>query len=83
VSTEPPTIDFVRYSGRRGAIWLKDAAAMLSAARIPWLMLLLFYYMIQLLVSVIPLARVARPLRGASRIGARALRGPFGGEILH
>jgi hypothetical protein len=56
VSTEPPTIDFVRYSGRRGAIWLKDAAAMLSAARIPWLMLLLFYYMIQLLVSVIPLA---------------------------
>ena len=56
MSTEPPTIDFVRYSGRRGAIWLKDAAAMLSAARIPWLMLLLFYYVIQLLVSVIPLA---------------------------
>ena len=29
---------------------------MLSAARVPWLMLLLFYYLIQLLVSVIPLA---------------------------
>ena len=56
MSAPPATIDFVRYSGRRGAIWLKDAAAMLSAARIPWLMLLLFYYLIQLLVSVIPLA---------------------------
>ena len=29
---------------------------MLSAARIPWLMLLLFYYLIQLFVSVVPLA---------------------------
>ena len=56
MSSPPATIDFVRYSGRRGAIWLKDAAAMLSHARIPWLMLLLLYYLIQLLVSVIPLA---------------------------
>jgi hypothetical protein len=56
VSAPPATIDFVRYSGRRGAIWLKDAAVMLSAARVQWLMLLLSYYLIQLLVSVIPLA---------------------------
>ena len=56
MSSPPPVIDFVRYSGPRGAAWLKDAAAMLAAARVPWLMLLLFYYLIQLLVSVIPLA---------------------------
>ena len=56
MSSPPPAIDFVRYSGPRGAAWLKDAAAMLAAARVPWLMLLLFYYLIQLLVSVIPLA---------------------------
>ena len=56
MSSPPPAIDFVRYSGHRGAIWLKEAAAMLAAARVPWLMLLLFYYLIQLLVSVIPLA---------------------------
>ena len=56
MSSTPPAIDFVRYSGPRGAAWLKDAAAMLAAARVPWLMLLLFYYMIQLLVSVIPFA---------------------------
>ena len=56
MSAPSSTIDFVRYSGRRGAIWLKDAATMLSAARIPWLMLLLSYYLVQLLVSVVPLA---------------------------
>ena len=54
MSAPPPTIAFVRYPGRRGAIWLKEAAAMLSAARVPWLMLLLVYYLIQLMVSVIP-----------------------------
>jgi len=46
--------------GTRGAAWLKDAAAMLAAARVPWLMLLLAYYLIQLLVSVIPLAGRSR-----------------------
>jgi len=56
MSSAPSEIDFVRYSGRRGAIWLKEAAAMLAAARVPWLMLLLLYYLIQLLVSVIPVA---------------------------
>lgn len=56
MSAPRATIEFVRYSGRRGAIWLKEAAAMLSAARVQWLILLLFYYLIQLLVSVIPIA---------------------------
>jgi hypothetical protein len=56
MSAAPPPIEFVRYSGRRGGIWLKDAAAMLATARVPWLMLLLFYYLIQLMVSIIPLA---------------------------
>jgi hypothetical protein len=56
MNAPPPTIDFVSYSGRRGGIWLKDAAAMLAKARVPWLMLLGFYYVIQWLVSVIPIA---------------------------
>ena len=56
MSVPSPAIVFVRYSGPRGATWLKDAAAMLAAARIPWLMLLLSYYLIQLLVGIIPLA---------------------------
>jgi hypothetical protein len=56
MSSPPAAIDFVRYSGARGAIWLKEAAAMLAAARFPWLMLLFSYYIIQYLVSFIPLA---------------------------
>ena len=56
MSARPATIDFVRYSGRRGAIWLKEAATMLSAARDPVADAASVYYLIQLLVSVIPLA---------------------------
>jgi uncharacterized membrane protein len=52
----PAAIDFVRYSGARGAVWLREAAAMLAAARFPWLMLLFSYYVVQYLVSFIPLA---------------------------
>ena len=55
MSASPPAIIFVRYSGSRGSVWLKEAAAMLAAARMHWLMLLLVYYVIQLVVSVIPL----------------------------
>jgi hypothetical protein len=56
MNAPPPAIDFVRYSGRRGGIWLKDAATMLVAQRIPWLVLVGVYYLIQLLVSAIPVA---------------------------
>ena len=55
MSPTGPSIIFVRYSASRGSIWLREAAAMLAVARVPWLMLLLVYYVIQLLVSVIPL----------------------------
>ncbi|MET0681760.1 MAG: BPSS1780 family membrane protein [Casimicrobiaceae bacterium] len=54
MNAPPPAIDFVRYSGRRGGIWLKDAATMLVAQRIPWLVLIGVYYLIQLLVSALP-----------------------------
>ena len=49
-----PSVEFVRHPARRGIVWLRTAAAMLSAARVPWLMLLLAYYLVQLLVSVVP-----------------------------
>jgi magnesium-transporting ATPase (P-type) len=55
VSATPHAVVFARHPARRGAIWLKQAAEMLAAARIPWLMLLLLYYFIQLMVSVVPL----------------------------
>ena len=55
MSDAPPAILFVRYSGSRGSAWLKEAAAMLAVARVHWLVLLLVYYVIQLVVSVVPL----------------------------
>ena len=63
----PPAISYTRHPARHGIAWLKQAARMLAAARIRWLMLLLVYYAIQLLVSVVPLIgplamMVARPV---------------------
>jgi len=55
VSATPPAIAYARHPARHGVVWLRQAAEMLAAARIPWLMLLLFYYLIQLMVSVVPL----------------------------
>jgi len=55
VNTPLPEIVFARHPGRRGVAWLRQAAGMLAAARVPWLLLLLFYYLIQLMVSVVPL----------------------------
>ena len=54
MSAAPPAIAYARHPARRGVLWLKQAAEMLAAARVPWLMLLLFYYILQLLVSVVP-----------------------------
>jgi hypothetical protein len=68
VSPAPPAIVYARHPARHGIAWLKQAAEMLAAARVPWLMLLLFYYLIQLMVSVVvppvgPLAMmVLRPV---------------------
>ena len=48
-------IGFARHDARRGAIWLKEAHAMLTAHRLPWLMLLLLYYLVIGIVDIIPL----------------------------
>ena len=62
-----PAIAFERHPARHGIAWLREAAAMLAAARVRWLMLLLVYYLIQLLVSYVPVIgplamMVARPV---------------------
>jgi len=48
-------VPFARHPAGRGVVWLKESWVMLSAARVPWLLLLLTYYLIQLLVSLIPI----------------------------
>lgn len=46
---------FTRHDARHGALWLRDAYAMLSAYRGTWLLLLLVYYIVVGIVDVIPL----------------------------
>jgi hypothetical protein len=48
-------IAYARHDARRGAFWLKEAHAMLTAHRVPWLMLLLLYYLVVGIVDIIPL----------------------------
>jgi hypothetical protein len=48
-------ITFARHDARRGALWLKDAHAMLSAHRVPWLLLLLLYYLVVGVVDLFPI----------------------------
>jgi hypothetical protein len=51
----PTPITFARLPAQHGILWLRQATQMLAAQRVPWLLLLLVYYIIQLAVSVIPL----------------------------
>jgi hypothetical protein len=57
------TIAFERLPALRGVQWLRDAYGMLSLARLPWLMLLLLYYLILGLIDLIPgLGQIAAPI---------------------
>jgi len=56
VSAGPDRIAFVRQPGSRGILWLRQAFAMLKAARAQWLSLVLAFYFVQLVVGLIPYA---------------------------
>lgn len=47
-------IVITRYPAARGAAWLREAYAMFSAARLPWILLLLLYYFVMSLVDFVP-----------------------------
>lgn len=50
----PPAIDFVRHDAQRGLDWLRRAHVLFRAARLPWLMLLLAYYVVVLMLRLVP-----------------------------
>ncbi len=54
MSEVPRDIPITRHDAGRGVIWLKDAYGMLSLHRVPWLMLLLLYYLVLGLVDLVP-----------------------------
>lgn len=49
-------VAFVRQPGSRGILWLRQAFAMLKAARAQWLSLVLAFYFVQLIVGLVPYA---------------------------
>ena len=56
-------IAFERLPALRGVAWLRDAYGMLSLARLPWLMLLMLYYLILGVIDFIPfLGQIAAPI---------------------
>ncbi len=54
MSAGPGAVAYASHPAGRGVVWLKEAWAMLSAARVPWLLMLLSYYVIQIVVGYIP-----------------------------
>jgi uncharacterized membrane protein len=56
LTSGPGDVAFVRQPGSRGILWLRRAFAMLKAARAQWLSLLLAFYLVQLVVGLIPYA---------------------------
>jgi hypothetical protein len=60
---EPRDIVYVCHDAARGAAWLRQSWAMLSAQRMPWLMLLLLYYFVLGLIDLLPVVgQLAVPL---------------------
>ena len=59
----PSNVVFDRLPAQRGVQWLRDAYAMLSRARLPWLLLLFINYFILGIVDFIPyLGQIAAPV---------------------
>jgi hypothetical protein len=56
-------VPFARRDASRGVYWLREAYARLSAHRLPWLLLLMLYYLLLGLVDLVPLVGgIAAPL---------------------
>ncbi len=68
-------IVFTRYDGRRGAAWLAESYAMLSKHRVPWLGLVVGYYLLLAVVETLPwigvyLAPIIKPLMSVAFLAA-------------
>jgi hypothetical protein len=51
------------HEARKGVAWLKDAWALFSRARMPWLFLLATYYVVMMAVDLVPfVGQLAVPL---------------------
>lgn len=72
---QPADIPFTRYEGRRGGQWLVDAMAMLARERMPWIGLVLAYYLVLALIEWLPwvgafLAPILKPVLSVGMLAA-------------
>ena len=58
MSDAPREVVYTRYDAARGLLWLREAAVMFSKARAGWLSLLLAYYLILIMLRLVPLVGV-------------------------
>jgi hypothetical protein len=58
--TLPQPISFVRHNARRGMFWLRRAHMMFRAAPLPWLLLLVVYYVLVALAELGPWPSVGK-----------------------
>lgn len=58
MSDAPREIVFTRYDASRGLAWLREAALMFAKARLGWLTLLLAYYLILMVIRLLPVIGV-------------------------
>lgn len=68
-------IAFTRYDGRRGVAWLVEAWAMLARERMPWISLVVAYYLVLVLVEWLPwigafLAPILKPVLSVGMLAA-------------
>jgi hypothetical protein len=54
VSDDPREFVFTRYEARHGTVWLSQAFALFNRRRLPWVLLLLAYYILLRLLLEIP-----------------------------
>ncbi|MGE5667589.1 MAG: BPSS1780 family membrane protein [Betaproteobacteria bacterium] len=75
MTLEAKDIVFTRYDGRRGIAWLAQSYAMLSKYRVPWLSLVVGYYLLLAVVETLPwigvyLAPIIKPLMSVAFLAA-------------
>ena len=59
----PRDVVYTVHEARKGVAWLKDAWALFSRARMPWLFLLATYYVVMMAVDLVPfVGQLAVPL---------------------
>jgi hypothetical protein len=53
--TSARDIAFTRHGAARGFAWLKDSYAMFRSVRLAWILLLTSYYLVLLVIDLVPL----------------------------